>query len=292
MRARCTMAAATACSRCTISTRCGGSVAAVSEWGDLERVRDDVELDRDIGSILLQRLAADATRSRQSGSAFVVGVTGSVSVGKSTTSTSLADRLRAEGLEVASLSGDSFLLSNARIDEAGLTMRKGFPETYDAQTMRSALVELRSGHEVPVPVYRHDVYDIVPGMLERVGPAEVVVLDGLHLGLFARDLLDVLVYLHADEATLRGFYTARFERQVADAIAAEAAGEGRSFYSGFASLGPSELRDVAEMLWTSINLVNLQEHIAADRNRADIVVTFDKAHRVAAVVDRRSPIAT
>ncbi len=237
-------------------------------------------------------MAVEAARARQSGSPLLVGVTGSVSVGKSTTSTSLVDRLRADGLDVAALSGDSFLLSNARIDDAGLTMRKGFPETYDAQTMRHALAQLRAGHGVPVPVYRHDVYDIVPGLLETVGPAEVVVVDGLHLGLLARDLLDVLVYLHADEATLRGFYTARFERQVADAVAAEAAGEGRSFYSAFAALGPAELHDVAEMLWTSINLVNLEEHIAADRERADLVVTFDEAHRVAEVEDRRPPTAT
>lgn len=256
----------------------------VSERGD--------ERDGDIGSILLQRLTVEAARARQSGSSLLVGVTGSVSVGKSTTSAELVDRLRADGLEVASMSGDSFLLSNARIEEAGLTMRKGFPETYDAQTMRDALVQLRFGRAVPVPVYRHDVYDIVPGQLETVGPAEVVVVDGLHLGLLARDLLDVLIYLHADEATLRRFYTARFERQVADAVAAEAAGEGRSFYSGFASLGPSELRDVAEMLWTTINLVNLQEHIAADRERADLVITFDDAHRVAAVEDRRPPVST
>lgn len=218
---------------------------------------------------------------------FAVGFTGSVGVGKSTASELLAGRLVGLGREVASITADAFLWPNARLDELGASMRKGFPDTYDHQTMQTTLATLRSGDPVEVPVYRHDIYDIVPGERERIEPSEVVLVDGLHLGRFLRPQLDRLVYLHAAEESLERWYVERFEHLIDQAEQVVAGGGEPTFYAGFLGFDRDEGREIASTLWREINLVNLREHISDDLELADVVVTFDDDHDVESISRRR-----
>jgi type I pantothenate kinase len=260
---------------------CGGSVGPVSElpW------RDDSDREPPNGHLLVDVLLAtlaleDAPRPA------LVGFTGSVCVGKSTTVALVAARLRALGCPVTSISGDAFLWPNARLDAAGLSMQKGFPETYDSQTLRDTLAELHRGRAVDAPVYRHDTYDIVPGEWDRIEPAEVVLVDGLHLGRFARTEIDRLVYLHAADDVLERWYIDRFERLVEAAGRSVAGGGPATFYAGFLPMAPDDRRELASVLWRSINLTNLHDHISADRELADVVITFDEDHDVVSVETR------
>jgi type I pantothenate kinase len=252
------------------------SGAGPGEWPPTEGAED--------AGVRLRRVLRMGTPPRPArGAPIIVGLTGSVCVGKSTLAELFGAALRATGWEVASMTGDAFLWPNARLDAAGLSMRKGFPETYDPQTLREALATLRRGDTVRVPIYRHDVYDVVAGEWESIRPGDVVLVDGLHLGRFARSEIDRLVYLEAAEDVLERWYVERFEGLVREAARREAAGEGPSFYSGFVPMDPDDRRGLATALWQSINLVNLRDHISGDRERADVVITFDDAHGIRSV---------
>jgi type I pantothenate kinase len=201
---------------------------------------------------------------------WVIGIGGPVAVGKTTIATGLAEQLSAQ-----LLSTDVFLLNNDALAQRDLSMRKGFPESYDADAITDAFTRLRRGERIDVPVYSHEIYDIVQDASDAVSGGAIIVEGIVALQEPVRRFLDVAVYVDAPEEIVRGWFITRFLRWTE-----EAKDEPSSFYAGFASLERDAVRGIAEMTWDAINGVNLREHIAPSKAEADIVVEKDADHRV------------
>jgi type I pantothenate kinase len=222
-------------------------------------------------------LAAEITARLASGRPVVLGITGGVGVGKSTMAAGVRDRLERDGSTVDIVCTDDFLLPNAELERLDLTMRKGFPGTFDDAALDDALRLLRSGEEVRVPVYSHTTYDRVPGTERTLVPADAVIVEGVNaLQPPVVDQLDVAVYIDASEEDLVAWFVARFL-----ALCEEAQHDERSFYRGFAGMSVEQQRGIAEWTWREINGVNLREHIAPSRDRATVVLTKRRDHSIA-----------
>lgn len=201
---------------------------------------------------------------------FVVAVGGPVCVGKSTTCARLAALLAPATVEVVTT--DGFLFPNAELAARGITAEKGFPHSYDVDAIAAFLTALRGGSAgVRVPVYSHEIYDVVPDEQRVLGPAAVVVVEGVNALRF-RDHADLGIFLHAEESSIEAWYADRL-------VAMFAAAPPDSFY---ASLGYDEAqqRVFAARMWNLVNHVNLVEHIEPTRASADIVVSKGPDHRV------------
>jgi type I pantothenate kinase len=218
--------------------------------------------------------AAVRDRAEAAGRApFVVGVGGSVCVGKSTTCERLAGLLAPAVVEVVST--DGFLFPNAELNARGITAEKGFPHSYDTAAITEFLTALRGGSAgVRVPIYSHEIYDVVPDERRVLGPADVVVVEGVNALRF-RDHVDLGIYLHAEEEHIRAWYSDRLVGMFAVAPPG-------SFY---ASLGYDEpqQREFATQMWGLVNHRNLVEHIEPTRAYADIVVEKGPDHSVTRV---------
>ena len=216
---------------------------------------------------------ADAIRERMatgSGPAVLVGIAGSVCVGKSTTCERLRRLLHPVTTEVVTT--DGFLYPNAELARLGITHRKGFPESYDAVALEAFLRTLRAGSAgVRVPVYSHESYDVVPDVTRELVDAAVVIVEGVNALQF-RDHLDLGVFVDAPEAAIEQWYADRL-------VAMFAAAPPGSFY---AELGfdETEQRAFADQVWSGINHVNLVEHILPTRARAEVVIEKGPDHEV------------
>jgi len=218
-------------------------------------------------------IASEVGRNRARGP-VLVGITGAVAVGKSTTAAALAARVEGAGRSVAVVATDCFLLPAAELATRGLVMQKGFPGTFDDDLIVAALDALRAGATVEVPVYSHVVYDRVEGTTTRLAPTDVVVLEGVNALLAPIvDRLTLGVYIDASESDVEGWFHRRFEE-----LAAAAAGDSSSFYAPIAALPVEQRRAIAGAAWTGINLVNLHDHIGPSRARADYVLTKGPDH--------------
>jgi type I pantothenate kinase len=217
---------------------------------------------------------------RPPGRPFIIGVTGSVAVGKSHLAASLAKAVeRLGGSPTASLlETDAFLRPNHELDADGLTMRKGFPETYDRDALTTALRALREGRGVAVPVYSHLTYNIVDGESREIPPRDIVVVVGLHLAPFARDEIDLLLHLEAAEEDLERWYLERFRT-----LYREAVDDPTSFYAGMVPLGEEGAVALGQQAWSGINAVNLHEHIDPTRAQADVVILKGSDHGIVAI---------
>ncbi len=211
----------------------------------------------------------------------IVAIGGAVAVGKSTVAEELARALASRGRRVDVVATDAFLYSNAVLHERGLGLRKGFPESFDRDAMERFIELVRAGAgTISVPVYSHQIYDIVPDEALHLREPDLVVLEGvIALQSPVVDAVDVSVYVHAEEQDVRGWFVDRFER-----LTAEARDDPSSFYHGFSAIPDEQLKGLAESTWESINGVNLHDHILPSRERADIVVEKAGDHRIVNVV--------
>ena len=212
---------------------------------------------------------------------FIVGVTGSVAVGKSTFAQDLAGHLAAAGsapVEIACT--DGFLHPNAVLEARGRLGAKGAPDTYDHAALRAALSAIRSG-PAEFPAYSHVVYDIDPALTRRLDPPNVLVIEGLtlrHPDTGPAGLLDALIYLEADEADLERWYVARFLE-----LWEAAEHDPSSFYARFRHMTREQTDGLARMVWRDVNLKNLHDHIIHARARADLVVAKGADHAIASL---------
>jgi type I pantothenate kinase len=215
---------------------------------------------------------------RSSRPPFVVGVTGAVASGKSAFAAALAVAMAAwdDHPRVETVCTDGFLLANQVLDGRGLTLRKGFPESFDAAAMAAALAGVRLG-VAEFPGYSHVTYDVEPALARRLDRPDVLIVEGLGLGA-QRSRLDVLIYLDAEEADLETWFTARF---LGFWEAAE--GDPASFYARFRTLDRGGAAALARSVWREINLPNLRLHIAPLRALAGIVVHKGHDHGIVAL---------
>jgi type I pantothenate kinase len=216
---------------------------------------------------------ADAIRERLhagSGATVLVGVGGSVCVGKSTTCEHLRNLLHPVTTEVVTT--DGFLYPNAELDRRGLTHAKGFPQSYDVAALDAFLARLREGSAgVRIPVYSHEIYDIVPDAGRELVDAAVVIVEGVNALRF-RDRLDLGVFVDAPEDAIERWYADRL-------VQVFAAAPPGSFYAGL-GFDEAQQRAFAAQVWTGINHVNLVEYILPTRARAEIVVEKGPDHEV------------
>jgi type I pantothenate kinase len=206
----------------------------------------------------------------RTGEVLVVGLTGSVAAGKSTLCEALKARMAAaHRLEVVAT--DGFLLPNAVLAERGLSLRKGFPESYDIQAMTAAIAAARAG-PTAVPGYSHVTYDVEPALTRIIDRPDILLLDGLGLAPHPDRQgppigLDLLVYLDADEADVETWFVGRFM-----GLWRAAQTDPASFYAQFRGMTEPEADRFARMVWTGINLPNLRDHVIRARDVADIVI--------------------
>ena len=227
---------------------------------------------------------------------FVIGIAGSVAVGKSTTARVIQAMLhRGEGHPaVEVLSTDSFLYPNRVLEDRGLTQRKGFPESYDVGGLLTTLDAIRAGEsEVSVPVYSHESYDILRGEVRQIRRSGIVIVEGLNvLQPIARrgpgersepsDLFDFSIYLDAAEEDI-----ARWFRYRLLAVRSTGSEQPGTFRQWLGSLSEEEILALAAQTWSEVNLVNLREHVAPTRRRANVILEYDLDHHVTRVLVRR-----
>jgi type I pantothenate kinase len=221
---------------------------------------------------------------------FVIGVAGSVAVGKSTASRLLQALLSRwpSHPQVDLVTTDGFLLPLATLEARGLTHRKGFPESYDVRRLVHFMAELKSGvPEVQAPVYSHLRYDIVPGEYQAVRRPDIVIVEGLNvlqtgsgragrpMPMFVSDFFDFSIYVDAAENDIEQWYIERFQALRETVFTNES-----SYFHRYAALSPAESVETARRLWTSINLVNLRENILPTRERAHLILEKGRDHAV------------
>jgi type I pantothenate kinase len=222
---------------------------------------------------------------------FVIGVAGSVAVGKSTTSRLLQELLGRwpHHPKVELVTTDGFLYPNRVLEERGLMERKGFPESYDRPRLIDFVARAKGGQDhLEIPVYSHIAYDIVPDEIRLVNRPDILIVEGLnvlqagHGGAFLSDYFDFSIFVDADRADIRTWYVERFLTLRDTAFA-----QSDAYFRRFAGLSDDEASRVAEDIWQRINEVNLLENILPTRERATLIMEKALDHSVRRVRLRR-----
>lgn len=228
---------------------------------------------------------------------FIIGLAGSVAVGKSTTGRLLKALLSRwpNTPSVSLVTTDGFLLPNAELERKGLMEKKGFPESYDMAAMLSFIAAIKSGvGSVMAPVYSHLTYDIVADETDEIARPDILILEGLNVlqpssqdfstsaTRMVSDFFDFSIYVDADEAVIERWYVERFKQ-----LRGTAFRDPRSYFRKYADLEDEEAVAIARDIWRRINLPNLRENIEPTRGRADLVLRKNSSHSVAEVALRR-----
>lgn len=228
---------------------------------------------------------------------YIIGVAGSVAVGKSTTARVLQALLARwpDTPKVDLVTTDGFLFPNAVLQQEGLMEKKGFPESYDLAELLRFLSGIKAGRRpMRAPIYSHLVYDILPNDHVEIDRPDILIVEGLNVLQtgrppkdgkaipFVSDFFDFSVYLDAEEDVLQKWYVDRFL-----ALRLTAFRDPLSYFHRYSKLSDDEAVTTATDIWARINLVNLRENILPTRQRADLILTKTQSHRVEEVSLRK-----
>jgi type I pantothenate kinase len=220
---------------------------------------------------------------------FVIGIAGSVAVGKSTTARILQALLSrwTDHPKVDLVTTDGFLYPNKILEERNLMLRKGFPESYDQKKVLNFLAAIKSGEEeVVAPIYSHLRYDLVPGEEIIVKQPDILIFEGLNVlqrgddasRVFVSDFFDFSIYVDADVRQLQAWFISRFLKLKDTAFQ-----NPESYFHNFSKLTTEEAKKFGREVWREINLVNLKQNIRPTMDRAQLILHKGKDHAVKSV---------
>jgi type I pantothenate kinase len=228
---------------------------------------------------------------------YIIGVAGSVAVGKSTTARVLQALLSRwpNTPKVDLITTDGFLQSNTQLEREGILDRKGFPESYDSARLLRFLSDVKAGRShVEAPVYSHLTYDVVHDETISVDRPDILIVEGVNVLLpsrlprdgketpFVSDFFDFSIYLDADEDELEKWYVSRFMR-----LRSTAFRDPRSYFKRFSEVADAAAEEVARSIWKRTNLRNLHENILPTRARASLILTKGSSHQIEEVALRK-----
>ncbi len=228
---------------------------------------------------------------------YVIGVAGSVAVGKSTSARILRRLLSRwpSHPKVDLVTTDGFLMPNTVLEREGLMSRKGFPESYDLPRLLRFMSDIKSGErDVEAPLYSHLTYDVLQNKTQLVDQPDILIVEGINVLQTGRpprdgrgipnasDFFDFSIFIDADESDLRQWYTERFF-----SLRDGAFKDPKSYFHRYASLSDTEAQSMAIRIWSTINLVNLRENILPTRPRADLVLRKGSDHKIRSVFLRK-----
>lgn len=217
-------------------------------------------------------------------SPFIIGIAGSVAVGKSTSSRLLRLLLQQTypDLQVDLVTTDGFLYPNANLEAKQMMHQKGFPQSYDMEKLLDFLDHIRNGDAYDVPLYSHESYDILPDQVFHLENTDILIVEGINLfqisdqpNLYSLDYFDFSIYIDAPTDHIEQWYLERFLK-----LRELAMDKPENYHHRFSLMSAEESLAYARHIWESINLVNLQDYIQPTRNRAQMILHKDQDHKI------------